>query len=113
MRLACLDFEALAAAIAACMAAVAREAVDGPLSVLARPAPERGACDILMGPATAKAWSEGVSQSDLGEDPGLDRGGMGLAFVLGAVVTMAHGGRIWSAGGRQGLVCLRLPAARG
>jgi hypothetical protein len=114
MRLNCLDVEALAKAVGACLAAVAREAGDGPIALVARAALDSTACDILAGPANAQAWRKDVSESDLaGEDPGMDRGGMGLAFILAAAVTLAHGGRMWSAGGRQGLVCLRLPVARG
>jgi signal transduction histidine kinase len=107
-----VNVEALAAAIASIMEAAGREAVEGPIRVRVRHTPGSPPWDLFVGPAAAAAWSDRVNGPESGDPPGVDRGGMGLAFILAAAVTQAHGGELWSVGGRQGLVALRLFISR-
>lgn len=109
----CLDAEAVAAAVASAMEAAAREAIDAPIRVAMRRVPDGSACDVLVGPAESAAWNAEVPGPETGDPPGIDRGGMGLAFILAAAIAHAHGGQLWSVGGRQGLVGLRLLISRG
>jgi len=107
----CSDGEAVSAALASLMEAAAREAAAEPVRVLVRRGSE--AFEFFAGPAAAARWNDPLQGPEHGEAPGIDRGGMGLAFVLAAAVVQAHGGQIWSMGGRQGLIALRLPARQG
>jgi hypothetical protein len=107
-----VNIEALASAIASIMEAAGREAIDAPVRVKARHTAGLAPWDLFVGPAEAAAWSEGNNGPESGDPPGVDRGGMGLAFILAAAVTAAHGGELWSVGGRQGLVALRLFISR-
>lgn len=107
-----VNAEALAAAIASILEAAGREAVEAPIRVKARHTPGQAPWDLFVGPDAAAAWSNGLNGPESGDPPGVDRGGMGLAFILAAAVTSAHGGELWSVGGRQGLVALRLNISR-
>jgi hypothetical protein len=107
-----VNVEALAAAIASIMEAAGREAIDAPIRVRARHTAGQAPWDLFVGPAASAAWSDRIDGPESGDPPGVDRGGMGLAFILAAAVTAAHGGALWSAGGRQGLVALRLFLSR-
>jgi len=108
-----VNIEALAAAIASILEAAGREAIDGAIRVRVRHTPDLAPWDLFVGPAGSPAWSGPLDGPDSGDPPGVDRGGMGLAFILAAAVTLAHGGELWSVGGRQGLVALRLLISRG
>jgi len=114
VTISCFDVDAVAASIATLIEAAAREAVADPVRVLARAGSSSPpAFEVFAGPSRAPAWSNSLAGPEQGDAPGIERGGMGLAFILAAAVTMAHGGQLWSIGGRQGVLALRLPAARG
>lgn len=114
VRLRVLDHLALAAAIAAAADAVCREVAEDQIHVTVATDPDLSSCDILLGSAPALAAFGGRAPGDPSSTEwSTDRGGMGLAPVLAAVVVLAHGGQLLSLGDRGDILAIRLRTCTG
>jgi len=104
-----LDRSALATAIASAIEAVCRESPDDPIRVSPRVDHATQSCDILIGPSPGLANVVSDPSTPNATAWSADRGGMGLALVLCAVIVTAHGGELQMLNGRRDLLSIRLP----
>lgn len=107
-RIHAIDRDALPHAVGLVIETLLAEARDERISVAARPVDAPFAWDILIGPAPVLTAPVEVPGPDAGEPLSAERVGSNLALVVSAAVIAAHGGRFWTAGGRAGLIGLRL-----
>ncbi len=114
LHVSALNRDALLMAIGALIEATAREVktLGGAVHLAARVDAPSASCELLCGPAAQLAAADKVAQvpgPDHADPFDIDRGGLGLQLILGAVVLETHGATLWSTGGRQGIVGVRLP----
>lgn len=109
-RVRSLEIDALPAAWASVCDAVARE-VGGKVTVTGRVAAATHALDLFVqGTDRMTAVERLPGPGDAGASTlTFDRGGLGLAFVLGATIFGAHGGQLWGIAGQPASVGFRLP----
>jgi signal transduction histidine kinase len=100
--------DALAAALAACVKAAARELKGKPVTIATR-VNGNHALDVLIGSdEQLDALSQGPDADNAGPIS-LERGGLGLSLVLAAAVLDAHGAAHWTTNGSRNTVGVRLP----
>jgi signal transduction histidine kinase len=100
--------DALAAAVATCVRATARELKGKPVTIAARVNGSH-TMDVLIGSdEQLDALSQGPEAANAGPIV-LERGGLGLSLVLAALVLDAHGAAQWTTNGSRNTVGIRLP----
>jgi hypothetical protein len=107
-RVHAIDRDALIRAVGITIESVLSGVPDEPVRAVARGADAPFAWDILVAPAsflTAPATAVGP---DGGEPLTSERGRANLPLIVTAAVIEAHGGRLWTSGGRRGMIGLRL-----
>jgi hypothetical protein len=108
-RVRSIEMDALPAAWASVCDAVARE-VGGKVTVTGRTGKSPRSVDVFVLGADGASADGLPGPSDAGASAlTFDRGGLGLAFVLGAAIVGAHGGQLWSIAGHPASVGFRLP----
>ena len=101
------DASALADAIATLVQVTARELRSQPCALAAHV--DRRRVDVLIGAEDGvRALAAGPDAPNAGA-ASLERGGVGLALVLAAVVLDAHGAVRWTVDGSRATVGIRLP----
>lgn len=104
-----LESDALATACASVCDAVARE-VGGKVTVTGRTTESHALDLFVQGTDRMTAVDRLPGPGDAGAaELVFDRGGLGLAFVLGATIFGAHGGQLWGIAGQPASVGFRLP----
>jgi signal transduction histidine kinase len=100
--------DALAAALATCVKATARELKGKPVTIAAR-VNGNHTLDVLIGSdEQLDVLSQGPDADNAGPIS-LERGGLGLSLVLAAAVLDAHGAAQWTTNGSRNTVGVRLP----
>jgi K+-sensing histidine kinase KdpD len=116
------DPRALSAALTSVIHASMRElrAPQDTVAVSTRCASGSPWCDVLIGPSDEVVYlGDGPSalplEASKADSPAfaIDRGGLGLQLILGAVIVDAHGGRLWGADGHPAVAGVRLPGWSG
>ncbi len=107
----CRDGDALPAAIGALIDAVGREAPGDRIVLRARASTTAGAHDVLVGARPPGSGLDRVPPASETE-PLTGFRGLGMPVAVGAAVLDAHGARLWSIGGRRGILGVSFFTAR-
>lgn len=111
--LATVDGPALSTAVAAMIEAIARErpgrATEVRVAVRDADGSAGRALEVLTGGSDRlSGLAAGPASADATPVP-LERGGLGLALVIAALVLSAHGAHLWTIDGERGACAIRLP----
>jgi len=102
------NLQALIAAFARMLEAIAREAPHETLAIQVRGTNAR-ACDVVVESSQSERGLTNSTPDGPGAEPvTLVRGGLGLTFLLAAAVFEAHGAMLWTQTGSRGMI-VRLP----